>query len=44
MIRSRSAALFTGAGFSSEATDRKGQSVPDAKAMVSDLWQQRRSR
>lgn len=39
MIRSRSAALFTGAGFSSEATDSAGQSVPDAKEMVSDLWQ-----
>jgi hypothetical protein len=39
MIRSREAALFTGAGFSAEAKDREGRSVPDASEMVRDLWQ-----
>lgn len=38
IIGSRRAALFTGAGFSAEAKNRAGDSVPDAKEMVSDLW------
>jgi hypothetical protein len=38
IIRSGEAVLFTGAGFSAEATDREGQSLPDAKEMIADLW------
>ncbi len=39
MVRSREAALFTGAGFSAEAKDREGAAMPDAKEMIGDLWQ-----
>jgi hypothetical protein len=39
MIQSGEAVLFTGAGFSAEATDRDGHPLPDAKEMVADLWQ-----
>jgi hypothetical protein len=38
MIRSGHAILFTGAGFSAEAKDREGRSLPDAKEMIGDLW------
>lgn len=38
IVRSGSAALFTGAGFSAEARDCEGRSLPDAKEMVGDLW------
>jgi hypothetical protein len=39
MIHSGEAVLFTGAGFSAEATDVEGRPLPDAKEMVADLWQ-----
>lgn len=39
MIESGEAVLFTGAGFSAEATDTEGRPLPDAKDMVGDLWQ-----
>jgi hypothetical protein len=39
MIGSGEAVLFTGAGFSAEATDADGRALPDAKEMVADLWQ-----
>jgi hypothetical protein len=39
MIQTGEAVLFTGAGFSAEATDRDGRALPDAKEMVADLWQ-----
>lgn len=39
MIGSGTAALFTGAGFSAEARDREGRSLPDARQMIGDLWQ-----
>jgi hypothetical protein len=32
------AVLFTGAGFSAEASDTQGRPLPDAKEMVADLW------
>ncbi len=38
MIASGEALLFTGAGFSAEATDREGHPLPDAKEMSADLW------
>jgi hypothetical protein len=38
MIASGEALLFTGAGFSAEATDREGHPLPDAKDMIADLW------
>jgi hypothetical protein len=38
MIASGEALLFTGAGFSAEATDREGRPLPDAKEMVADVW------
>ncbi len=38
MIGSGHAILFTGAGFSAEAKDREGRSLPDAKEMIADLW------
>jgi hypothetical protein len=38
MIAGGEALLFTGAGFSAEATDREGRSLPDTKEMVADLW------
>lgn len=38
VVRSGEAALFTGAGFSAEAKDRAGESVPDASEMIRDLW------
>jgi hypothetical protein len=38
VIRSGDVALFTGAGFSAEARDCEGRSLPDARRMVSDLW------
>jgi hypothetical protein len=37
-IGSGEAALFTGAGFSAEATDRQGRSLPDSRAMIRELW------
>jgi hypothetical protein len=37
-IRSGDAALFTGAGFSAEATDRDGRSLPDSREMIHELW------
>lgn len=30
--------LFTGAGFSAEARDCRGRSLPDSKAMIAELW------
>lgn len=39
VIRSGEAILFTGAGFSAEARDRENKPLPDAREMVSDLWQ-----
>lgn len=39
IIQSGEAVLFTGAGFSAEATDTEGRPLPDAKAMVAELWQ-----
>jgi hypothetical protein len=39
MIGCGEAVLFTGAGFSAEATDADGRALPDAKEMVEDLWQ-----
>ena len=38
VIDSGHAVLFTGAGFSGEATDRSGRSLPDSREMVRDLW------
>lgn len=38
IIGSGEAVLFTGAGFSAEATDTNGRPLPDAKDMVADLW------
>ncbi|HEY5946027.1 MAG TPA: SIR2 family protein [Kofleriaceae bacterium] len=38
IIASGDAILFTGAGFSAEATDRSGRSLPDSTEMVRDLW------
>ena len=38
VIASGEAVLFTGAGFSAEATDRSGRPLPDSRIMVSDLW------
>jgi hypothetical protein len=38
VIGSGEAILFTGAGFSAEALDRSGRSLPDSAEMVSDLW------
>lgn len=38
MIGSGEAALFTGAGFSAEAKDRSGRSLPDSRTMISELW------
>jgi hypothetical protein len=38
IIGSGSAVLFTGAGFSAEAKDRAGGSLPDTPRMVRDLW------
>ncbi|HEY5922813.1 MAG TPA: SIR2 family protein [Kofleriaceae bacterium] len=38
VIASGDAVLFTGAGFSAEATDRSGRPLPDSREMVSDLW------
>jgi hypothetical protein len=37
-IKSGDAALFTGAGFSAEATDREGRSLPDSHEMIGELW------
>jgi len=37
-IGSGEAALFTGAGFSAEATDRQGRSLPDSREMIGELW------
>jgi hypothetical protein len=37
-IGSGEAALFTGAGFSAEATDRAGRGLPDSREMVAELW------
>jgi hypothetical protein len=39
IIGSGEAALFTGAGFSAEAHDSSGRPLPDAKEMISELWQ-----
>jgi hypothetical protein len=36
-IRSGEAALFTGAGFSAEATDSQARSLPDSRAMIAEL-------
>ncbi len=38
VIASGRASLFTGAGFSSDARDREGQSLPDSAAMTRELW------
>ncbi len=38
VIESRQATLFTGAGFSAEARDREGRTVPDTRQMACDLW------
>jgi hypothetical protein len=38
VIASGQAVLFTGAGFSAEATDRSGRPLPDSREMVRDLW------
>ena len=38
IIRSGDAVLFTGAGFSAEATDRRGRPLPDTRQMIADLW------
>lgn len=32
------AVLFTGAGFSAQASDRAGQRLPDSRQMIGDLW------
>lgn len=39
VVRSGEAALFTGAGFSGEASDRAGRPLPDTRQMVADLSQ-----
>lgn len=38
IIGSGKAVLFTGAGFSAEAKDREGRSVPDSTQMICELW------
>src|SRR5687768_11825969 len=38
IIESGNAVLFTGAGFSAEATDRSGRGLPDSQQMIGDLW------
>ena len=38
IVASGEAVLFTGAGFSAEAIDRSGRTLPDSREMVSDLW------
>lgn len=38
IVGSGEAMLFTGAGFSAEARDRAGRTVPDTSQMVRDLW------
>jgi hypothetical protein len=38
IIGSGDAVLFTGAGFSAEATDRGGRPLPDARQMIADVW------
>ncbi|HUS26858.1 MAG TPA: SIR2 family protein [Kofleriaceae bacterium] len=40
IIASGEAALFTGAGFSAEAFDRSGRSLPDSREMIAELWSQ----
>lgn len=37
-VASGRAVLFTGAGFSAQATDRAGRRVPDTRQMIRDLW------
>lgn len=38
IIESGNAVLFTGAGFSAEASDRSGRGLPDSARMIGDLW------
>ena len=38
VIASGDAALFTGSGFSVEASDRSGRHLPDTPQMIRDLW------
>lgn len=38
LIRSQTAVLFTGAGFSCDARDRNGRPLPDGPTMASELW------
>lgn len=37
-VASGEAVLFTGAGFSAEASDRSGRSLPATREMIGDLW------
>lgn len=37
-VASGDAVLFTGAGFSAEATDRGGRQLPDSAQMIQELW------
>jgi hypothetical protein len=37
-VASGDAVLFTGAGFSAEATDRGGRPLPDSAQMIEELW------
>jgi hypothetical protein len=38
IIASGEAMLFTGAGFSSDARDRRGEPLPDGRRMIAELW------
>ena len=38
LLRTGSAMLFTGAGFSAEARDQRGERLPDTAAMIRELW------
>ena len=38
IIESGDAVLFTGAGFSAEASDRSGRGLPNSAQMIRDLW------
>ena len=38
IVRSGTATLFTGAGFSAEARDREGRCLPETPTMIRELW------